>query len=189
MGRADGGGRVFIIMTAQQRRNALLIGNNNGDVLASHHLFPIVVERDVFRGGPRPDAVLGTPRRPKPGGGGVDVSADDDDERRGDGDGDGWWWWEFRDQQCRGGDQGIIIIIIVHVAIQRTRDQPSARVEQERFGFTDHGAVAEETVQVGLSSFFRLLLSSSRREHHRALLSRCVYRYISVCGYDDAMTR
>ena len=189
MGRADGGGRVFI-MTAQQRRNALLIGNNNGDVLASHHLFPIVVERDVFRGGPRPDAVLGTPRRPKPGGGfGVDVSADDDDERRGDGDGDGWWWWEFRDQQCRGGDQGIIIIIIVHVAIQRTRDQPSARVEQERFGFTDHGAVAEETVQVGLSSFFRLLLSSSRREHHRALLSRCVYRYISVCGYDDAMTR
>ena len=164
---------------------------NNGDVLASHHLFPIIRERDVFRG-PRPDAVLGTPRRPKPGGGfGVDVSADDDDERRGDGDGDGWWWWEFRDQQSRGGDQGIIIIIIiVHVAIQRTRDQPSARVEQERFGFTDHGAVAEETVQVGLlSSFFRLLLSSSRREHHRALLSRCVYRYISVCGYDDAMTR
>ena len=168
-------------MTAQQRRNALLIGNNNGDVLASHHLFPIVVERDVFRG-PRPDAVLGTPRRP-PGRAGVDVSADDDERR-----GNGWWWWEFRDQR-RGGDQGIIIIIIVHVAIQRTRDQPSARVEQERFGFTDHGAVAEETVQVGLSSFFRLLLSSSRREHHRALLSRCVYRYISVCGYDDAMTR
>ena len=161
---------------------------NNGDVLASHHLFPIVVERDVFRG-PRPDAVLGTPRRRPSGRSGVDVvSADDDDERRGGG-GDGWWWWEFRDQR-RGGDQGIIIIIIiVHVAIQRTRDQPSARVEQERFGFTDHGAVAEETVQVGLSSFFRLLLSSSRREHHRALLSRCVYRYISVCGYDDAMTR
>ena len=150
-----------------------------------HTISSPLVERDVFRG-PRPDAVLGTPRRP-PGGGGVDVSADDDDERRGDGDGDGWWWWEFRDQR-RGGDQGIIIII-VHVAIQRTRDQPSARVEQERFGFTDHGAVAEETVQVGLSSFFRLLLSSSRREHHRALLSRCVYRYISVCGYDDAMTR
>ena len=118
---------------------------NNGDVLASHHLFPIIRERDVFRG-PRPDAVLGTPRRPS-GRGGVDVSADDDERR-----GNGWWWWEFRDQR-RGGDQGIIIII-VHVAIQRTRDQPSARVEQERFGFTDHGAVAEETVQVGLSSFF-----------------------------------
>ena len=34
-----------------------------------------------------------------------------------------------------------------------------------------------------------LVEASSRREHHRALLSRCVYRYISVCGYDDAMTR
>ena len=109
--------------------------------------------KNVFRGGPRPDAVLGTPQRsrrrgrPKPHCWGVDVSAadDDDDDERERGDG----WWEFRDDGGDHDSKSESTPPSFHVAIQRTRHQPSARVEQERFGFTDHGAVAEETVQVG----------------------------------------
>ena len=58
----------------------------------------------------------------------------------------------------------------VHAQVQRTRDQPSARVEQKRAGVTGHAEVTEETIQV------RLRLDS--------ILFILVREKISVCGYN-----
>ena len=58
----------------------------------------------------------------------------------------------------------------VHAPVQRTRDQPSARVEQKRAGVTGHAEVTEETIQV------RLRLDG--------ILFILAWKKISVCGYN-----
>ena len=57
----------------------------------------------------------------------------------------------------------------VHAPVQRTRDQPSARVEQERAGATGHAEVTEETIQVRLRLDGILFIRMEK---------------ISVCGYN-----
>ena len=59
--------------------------------------------------------------------------------------------------------------VLVHAPVQRTRDQPSARVEQKRAGVTGHAEVTEETIQV------RLLLYSILFILVREKISVCVY--------------
>ena len=179
-GRADGGGRVFI-MTATKTKCTI----GNGDVLASHHLFPIIREMssEVHARTRSSERLDGPP-------GGAGSTSPPTTTTSG-----------AAAATATGGGGGSSATNVVGATKASSSSSSMLQFSEHAInqvqGLSKRGLDLPITARLQRRRYrwdFLLFLSSlveasSRREHHRALLSRCVYRYISVCGYDDAMTR